>query len=80
MPAIKPVRRTAFYHCVGESVALTPPMGGTLNIYATKISQELLLANAKAMASSGLIDHGWTYMNIDDCWQAAGAGFACHPA
>ncbi|HTI07609.1 MAG TPA: putative Ig domain-containing protein [Puia sp.] len=60
---------------VGESVALTPPMGwNSWNIYATKISQELLLANAKAMASSGLIDHGWTYMNIDDCWQGSRGG------
>ncbi len=26
-------------------------------------------AAADAMVSSGLIDHGWTYVNIDDCWQ-----------
>ena len=65
----------AFTLVVGESVALTPPMGwNSWNIYATKITQELLLANAKAMASSGLIDHGWTYMNIDDCWQGSRGG------
>jgi len=60
---------------VGEHVALTPPMGwNSWNIYATKISQDLLLANARAMVSSGLIDHGWTYMNIDDCWQGKRGG------
>ena len=44
------------------------------NIYAAKISQSLVEANAKAMASSGLIDHGWSYMNIDDCWQGTRGG------
>jgi alpha-galactosidase len=26
------------------------------------------------MVTSGLINHGWTYMNIDDCWQGARGG------
>jgi len=30
--------------------------------------------NAKAMANSGLIQHGWMYMNIDDCWQGRRGG------
>jgi alpha-galactosidase len=65
----------SFKIVVGEQVALTPPMGwNSWNIYATKITQELVLANAKAMATSGLIDHGWTYMNIDDCWQGSRGG------
>ena len=60
---------------VGENVALTPPMGwNSWNIYAAKVTQELVLANAKAMANSGLIDHGWSYMNIDDVWQGKRGG------
>lgn len=60
---------------VGETVALTPPMGwNSWNIYGTRITQALVLANAKAMASSGLINHGWTYMNIDDAWQGSRGG------
>jgi len=60
---------------VGETIALTPPMGwNSWNIYATKITQDLVAANAKAMVTSGLVDHGWTYMNIDDCWQGARGG------
>ena len=60
---------------VGETIALTPPMGwNSWNIYATKVKQELVFANAKAMASSGLIDHGWSYMNIDDVWQGKRGG------
>ena len=60
---------------VGDKIALTPPMGwNSWNIYATKITQELVAANAKAMVTSGLIDHGWTYLNLDDCWQGARGG------
>lgn len=64
-----------FTLAVGETIALTPPMGwNSWNIYATKVTQALVLANAEAMASSGLIDHGWTYMNIDDVWQGKRGG------
>ena len=60
---------------VGDTIALTPPIGwNSWNIYAAKISQELVLANAKVMANSGLINHGWTYMNIDDVWQGNRGG------
>jgi alpha-galactosidase len=60
---------------VGEEIALTPPMGwNSWNVYASKVTQDLLLANAQAMVSSGLIDHGWSYMNIDDVWQGARGG------
>lgn len=60
---------------VGETIALTPPMGwNSWNVYGSKVNQELLLANAKAMAASGLVNHGWSYMNIDDCWQGARGG------
>ena len=60
---------------IGEEIALTPPMGwNSWNIYASKVTQEMLLANAKAMVNSGLIDHGWSYMNIDDVWQGERGG------
>jgi alpha-galactosidase len=65
----------AFRIVVGESIALTPPMGwNSWNIYATKVTQELVAANARAMVSSGLIDHGWSYMNVDDVWQGKRGG------
>ncbi|OCX54764.1 alpha-galactosidase [Mucilaginibacter sp. PPCGB 2223] len=60
---------------VGENICLTPPMGwNSWNIYATKVTEDLLLANARAMVTSGLIDHGWSYMNIDDVWQGERGG------
>lgn len=67
--------KRSFKIVVGETIALTPPMGwNSWNIYASKVTQELVAANARAMASSGLINHGWTYMNIDDVWQGRRGG------
>jgi alpha-galactosidase len=60
---------------VGETIALTPPMGwNSWNHYSSRVSQEIVLENAKAMASSGLMDHGWTYVNMDDTWQGKRGG------
>ena len=60
---------------VGETIALTPAMGwNSWNHYASRITQEIVLENAKAMADSGLINHGWSYVNIDDTWQGARGG------
>jgi alpha-galactosidase len=55
---------------VGDRIALTPPMGwNSWNCWATAVSDEKVRASADAMVSSGLINHGWTYINIDDCWE-----------
>ena len=55
---------------IGENICLTPPLGwNSWNHFAGKVSEENVRAAADAMVSSGLIDHGWTYVNIDDCWQ-----------
>lgn len=60
---------------VGETIALTPPMGwNSWNVYASKVTQELVLANVRAMVTSGLINHGWSYMNTDDLWQGKRGG------
>ena len=60
---------------VGETIALTPPMGwNSWNHYAGRVSAEVVLANAKAMVESGLIEHGWSYLNIDDTWQGKRGG------
>ncbi len=55
---------------VGDKIALTPPMGwNSWNCFASAVSQEKVQAAADAMVSSGLINHGWTYINVDDCWE-----------
>ncbi len=54
----------------GGAIALTPPMGwNSWNCFASAVSDEKIRAAADAMAKSGLINHGWTYVNIDDCWE-----------
>ena len=56
---------------VGDTLALTPPMGwNSWNCFAHTVSDEKIRAAANAMRRSGLADHGWSYINIDDCWQA----------
>lgn len=55
---------------VGPTIALTPPMGwNSWNCFAGSVSDAKVRAAADAMVNSGLIDHGWTYINIDDCWE-----------
>jgi alpha-galactosidase len=55
---------------VGDQLALTPPMGwNNYNAFRLRISDELIRKQADAMVSSGLADHGYVYLNIDDGWQ-----------
>ena len=54
----------------GDTIALTPPMGwNSWNCFACDVNEANVRAAADAMAASGLINHGWTYINIDDCWE-----------
>jgi alpha-galactosidase len=54
----------------GDQIALTPPMGwNSWNCFAGEVSQERVKSAADAMVRSGLINHGWAYINIDDFWQ-----------
>jgi alpha-galactosidase len=60
---------------VGDQIALTPPMGwNSWNCWASAVDQEKVLRSARALVSSGLINHGWTYVNIDDTWQGQRGG------
>ena len=59
----------------GDKIALTPPMGwNSWNCWAASVSDKDVRASAKAMFDSGLINHGWTYINIDDAWQGIRGG------
>jgi alpha-galactosidase len=54
----------------GDQLALTPPMGwNSWNCFAHAVSADKVKAAAEAMVQSGLINHGWTYINIDDYWE-----------
>ena len=52
-------------------LAATPPMGwNTWNTFGPYIDQEVILATADALVSTGLRDAGYDYLVIDDVWMA----------
>jgi alpha-galactosidase len=54
----------------GSRIALTPPMGwNSWNCFAQEVSADKVKRAVDAMIKSGLVNHGWTYINIDDFWQ-----------
>ena len=54
----------------GDQIALTPQMGwNSWNCFAHAVSADRVKRAADAMVKSGLINHGWTYINIDDFWE-----------
>ncbi|MBA4850181.1 NPCBM/NEW2 domain-containing protein [Emticicia sp. BO119] len=60
---------------IGDTIALTPPIGWNgWNSWARNIDQEKVIASADAMVKTGLSQHGWTYINIDDAWQGKRGG------
>ena len=55
---------------VGDAIALTPPMGwNSWNTLCHRLTQKHAMAAALAMEKSGLGDHGWAYVNLDDFWE-----------
>jgi alpha-galactosidase len=54
---------------VSDRIALTPPLGwNSWNCFGNDVDDAKIRAAADAMVSCGLADHGWSYINIDDCW------------
>jgi alpha-galactosidase len=59
----------------GDRLSLTPPLGwNSWNCWADAVDQEKVLRSARAFISSGLAQHGWTFINIDDTWQGRRGG------
>jgi hypothetical protein len=55
---------------IGEQIALTPPMGwNSWNCWGLSVDEEKVLSSAQIYIKKGLINHGWTYINIDDGWE-----------
>jgi alpha-galactosidase len=53
----------------GDALALTPHMGwNSWYVWENHVTDAIMRAAADAMVSSGMIDHGYQYVNIDDCW------------
>ena len=50
-------------------LASTPPMGwNSWNTFGHHINENVVRETADALVSSGLKDHGYEYVVIDDCW------------
>ena len=51
-------------------MAPTPPMGwNSWNKFGCNVSEKLVMEMADAMVESGMLDAGYEYIVIDDCWQ-----------
>ena len=57
---------------VGEDmIGQTPPMGwNSWNCWGLSVSQEKVLSSTQALIDKGLADYGYSYINIDDGWEA----------
>jgi len=54
---------------VGDTLALTPPMGWNhWYTWYNRITAEKMRQAADVMIDSGMADFGYQYVNIDDCW------------
>lgn len=61
--------RRDFKIIVGDKIALTPPMGwNSYNRFGDSIDHATVKIGVDAMVNSGLVNHGWNYVNIDDSW------------
>jgi alpha-galactosidase len=69
LPARNPL--PALHKVRDNGLARTPPMGwNSWNKFASRVDDPTVRSIADAMASSGMKDAGYQYINIDDTWEA----------
>jgi alpha-galactosidase len=57
------------YHVTLTALALTPHMGwNSWYVWENHVTDRIVREAADAVVRSGLADHGYQYVNIDDCW------------
>lgn len=55
-----------------NKVSFLPPMGwSSWNTFRNNIDETLILQTAEAMKDKGLLEAGYNYVNLDDCWQSS---------
>ena len=55
-----------------DELAKTPPMGwNSWNKFQCDVNEELIRETTDAMATNGMKEAGFQFVNIDDCWQGA---------
>src|SRR6476619_3254073 len=70
MPARNPL--PALHKVADNGLARTPPMGwNSWNKFASRVDDATVRTIAAAMATNGMKEAGYTYINIDDTWEAA---------
>ena len=53
----------------GQMLALTPHMGwNSWYVWENHVTDQIMRDAADGMVTSGMINHGYMYVNIDDCW------------
>lgn len=53
-----------------DSLALTPPMGwNSWNCFSCDVNERQIREMADLIVANGMRDAGYTYVNVDDCWQ-----------
>ncbi|MDO9254941.1 MAG: putative Ig domain-containing protein [Bacteroidales bacterium] len=58
---------------IGDRICLTPPMGwNSWNCWGLAVDEQKVIASAHTYLNKGLMNHGWTYVNIDDGWEIRG--------
>jgi alpha-galactosidase len=58
-----------FKFVCGDTLALTPHMGwNSWYVWENHVTDKIMRDAADAMVASGMKDHGYMYVNIDDCW------------
>ena len=58
-------------YALTNGLCLTPPMGwNSWNKFNYNVNETLVRQVADAMATNGMKDVGYEYINIDDCWQS----------
>ena len=57
-------------NCLDNGLGKTPQMGwNSWNRFGCSINEKLIMDTIDALNSSGLIEYGYNYINLDDCWQ-----------
>jgi len=60
---------------IGQGLALTPPMGwNSWNAWRRWVDETKVRQAAEALVSQGLAARGYTYVNVDSCWQGPRSG------
>lgn len=55
---------------VGDTICLTPALGwNSWNCFGPQVTSQNVMSAADAMVDCGLMNHGWTYVNVDDFWE-----------